>query len=73
MEKAFHAEWNFYYGDFQNIGYELEGEGRYQIGFTGRGGPAAKPAGFIEANGPFTTVGELTVAPGASAWSPKAF
>ena len=46
-EKAFHAEWNFYYGSLVDIGVQLEGESRYHVGFPGLGGPPAPlPANF---------------------------
>ncbi len=40
-EKAFHAEWNVYYGSFNEIGYEPEGQMRYNVGFSAVGLPAA--------------------------------
>lgn len=39
-EKAFHAEWNIYYGSFNEVGYTPEGDMRYNVGFTNVGGPA---------------------------------
>ncbi|MCH2535488.1 MAG: prepilin-type N-terminal cleavage/methylation domain-containing protein [Bdellovibrionales bacterium] len=62
-EKAFHAEWNFYYGSLVDIGVQLEGESRYHVGFTGTGGPGVPPINFAPtAPGAFNT----TVAPGAN-------
>lgn len=49
-EKAFHAEWNFYYGSLVDVGVQLEGESRYHVGFPGLGGPGVLPANFAPAN-----------------------
>lgn len=40
-EKGFHTEWNVYYGSFNEIGFEPEGEMRYNVGFTNAGLAAA--------------------------------
>jgi len=39
-QKAFFAEWTQYYGDFNAVGYGLEGDLGYLVGFTAAG-PAA--------------------------------
>lgn len=46
-QKAFYAEWNQYYGDFNAVGYGLSGAVGYQVGFNGAGfaGPANHPTG----------------------------
>jgi type IV pilus assembly protein PilA len=46
-QKAFYAEWNQYYGDFNAVGYGLSGAIGYQVGFRGAGavGPVNHPTG----------------------------
>lgn len=36
-EKSFYAEWNSYWGDFRDIGYEPVGRLNYHVGFAGSG------------------------------------
>ena len=45
-QKAFFAEWNQYYGDFNAVGYGLDGDMGYVVGFTGAGndGPETHPS-----------------------------
>ncbi len=45
-QKAFYAEWNQYYGDFNAVGYGLSGDLGYNVGFrgAGRNGPATHPS-----------------------------
>ena len=51
-QKAFFAEWNQYYGDFNAVGYGLDGDMGYLVGFTGAGnnGPATHPSGTYKNN-----------------------
>ncbi len=44
-QKSFYAEWTQYYGDFDAVGYGLEGDLTYGVGFAGAGvaGPATHP------------------------------
>ena len=45
-QKAFFAEWNQYYADFNAVGYGLDGDMGYVVGFTGAGvsGPDTHPS-----------------------------
>jgi len=36
-EKSFYAEWNTYWGDFRDIGFEPVGRLNYHVGFAGSG------------------------------------
>lgn len=57
-EKAFHAEWNFYYGSLVDIGVQYEGESRYHVGFGANGAPGVLPTNFAPiAPGVVNTVG----------------
>ena len=44
-QKAFFAEWNQYYADFDAVGYGLDGDVGYVVGFTNGGinGPGTHP------------------------------
>ncbi|MGH1467697.1 MAG: type IV pilin protein [Bdellovibrionales bacterium] len=44
-QKAFYAEWNQYYGDFNAVGYGLSGDLGYNVGFnsSGQNGPVTHP------------------------------
>lgn len=44
-QKAFYAEWNQYYADFNAVGYGLDGHLGYNVGFstTNASGPATHP------------------------------
>jgi type IV pilus assembly protein PilA len=46
-EKAFSGEWNAFFTDFRNIGYQPTGNIRYRHGFGGAG--QACPAGYVGA------------------------
>ena len=49
-QKAFHAEWSQYYGDFRDIGYNPEGNLRYRIS-NGAGGVNSPPAAVYSFSG----------------------
>lgn len=46
-ERAFTAEWNSFFADFRNIGYQPSGNIRYRHGFGGAG--VACPGGYVGA------------------------
>ena len=54
-EKAFHAEWNIYYGSFNEVGYTPEGDMRYNVGFTGVGLAAGNVQNLGYPRAPITT------------------
>lgn len=61
-EKSFNSEWNSYYGDFRDVGFQPEGTMRYAIGFAAVG--AAPGGAFVgsTAGGAAATAFNSTIA-----------
>ncbi len=55
-QKAFYAEWNQYYADFNAVGFGVSGDLGYNVGFSaGTNGPLTHPAAAYK-NKPATTL-----------------
>ncbi len=53
-QKAFYSEWNQYYGDFNAVGYGLNGDLGYHVGFGSAGfsGPVTHPSALYKSRPP---------------------
>lgn len=58
-ERAFAAEWQSFFSDFRNIGYQPSGNLRYRHGFTAAG--IACPAGYTGTGAGVITAGNAAV------------
>jgi type IV pilus assembly protein PilA len=54
-EKAFFAEWNYYFAAFRDIGFSPEGNLRYRVGFAAAGDPIPAGVGYTGPSNPTGT------------------